>query len=157
MDGARLVAAPEPLMTPSNTHHVIKGKLNFSARKFCLQNCKLITGFRQRSRRWQPREMLLHQLRRDRGSQQLPQMLLPGLDPGKTNPALQSGAGETCGSLAFKLKAEASKRTNLLRSKQEFNYSVFQYQLEMRVRDHDSAVATGDGRLSETGAFHGSG
>lgn len=69
--------------------------------------------------------MLLHQLWRDSGSQQLPQMLLPGLDPGRANPALQTGTAETRGSPAFKLKAEASERTNVSGGKKEFNYSVF--------------------------------
>lgn len=62
--------------------------------------------------------MLLHQLRRDSGSQQLPQVLLPGLP-------VQTGTAETRGSPAFKLKAEASERTNVSGGKQEFNYSVF--------------------------------
>lgn len=55
--------------------------------------------------------MLLHQLRRDSGSQQLPQVLLPGLP-------VQTGTAETRGSPAFKLKAEASERTKVSGGKQ---------------------------------------
>lgn len=46
--------------------------------------------------------MLLHQLRRDSGSQQLPQVLLPGLP-------VQTGTAETRGSPAFKLKQKHLK------------------------------------------------